>query len=174
MLKFAILIIFLITSLLIIYKDIIKTYLTDKYDIIHIKNLNDNYKIVPNDTSGQQFEGDNLKVYEVTRERLLPRSEEVGEKHLQIDDNESSKSYFYIQLASYKNLNTAEEKINEFKKSNNNDINNLKFSINKVEIENKGIFYRLRIGPFNNIDSTYDICKSFDIEINSCIILEEK
>ena len=39
---------------------------------------------------------------------------------------------------------------------------------------NKGIFYRLRIGPFDNIDSTYDICKSFDIEINSCIILEEK
>ena len=42
MLKFAILIIFLITSLLIIYKDIIKTYLTDKSDIIHIKSLNDN------------------------------------------------------------------------------------------------------------------------------------
>ena len=174
MLKFAVLIIFLITSLLIIYRDVIRTYLTDKYDIIHIKSLNDDYKTIPNDTLGQQFEGDNLKVYEVTRERLLPRPEEVIERNLQIDENESSRSFFYIQLASYKNLNTAEEKINEFKKSNNNDINNLKFSINKVEIENKGIFYRLRIGPFSDIDSTHKICKSFDIEINSCIILEEK
>ena len=76
-------------------------------------------------------------------------------------------------MASYKNYKIADEKINELKKSNDIFLNNLNYSITEAEIENKGIFFRLRIGPINNLNEVFEICKYFNFDKNSCVISEE-
>ena len=58
-----------------IFKDNINTFFDNNNDVDHIKSLNNNYKTIPENLKGQQFDGENLNIYEVTRERLLPQNE---------------------------------------------------------------------------------------------------
>lgn len=174
MVKLIILLILIIVTSLFYFKDNINTFFDNNNDVAHIKSLNNNYKTIPENLKGHQFDGENLNIYEVTRERLLPQNEINLEETENKSVINSSIIKFYIQLASYKNYKIADEKINELKKSNDIFLNNLNYSITEAEIENKGIFYRLRIGPINNLNEVFEICKYFNFDKNSCVISEEK
>ena len=138
MVKLIILLILIIVTSLFYFKDNINTFFdnNNNNDVAHIKSLNNNYKTIPENLKGHQFDGENLNIYEVTRERLLPRNEINIEETENKSVINSSIIKFYIQLASYKNYKIADEKINELKKSNDIFLNNLNYSITEAEIVN--------------------------------------
>ena len=171
MLKIFIFLFSLIGLLFFIFKgDLIS--IMDKNNIIHIKEINNDYKTKPVDTGGKKFIGESLEVYEVTRERLLPRTEAVKEDTKSENSKIEIKS-FYLQLASYKSLEVAEEKVREFKNSNDVNIAKYIYSIIDVEIKDRGVFYRLRVGPFKSLEEVQNVCNSFKIDKSNCIILRE-
>ena len=169
MIKIIILLITLASVLLFVFKDKFLKYLDTASDVVHIQNLNNNYKTKPRNVEGFEFIGENFDIYEVTRERLLP----LDETNINIITSNGNIKVFYIQLASYKNIDLAKDKIDQFKKSDNSSFSDLEYSIFKVEIDNKGIFYRLRVGPFSKLDEVYKSCDTFNIDKKNCIILEE-
>lgn len=171
MLKICIFVFFIISLVFLIFKDYLINFM-DNNVIIHINETNHNYKTKPDNAGGEKFIGESLDVYEVTRERLLPRTESVEEEKKHKVGNTEIIS-FYIQLASYKSLKVAEEKVKEFKNSNNVNIAMFEYSIVDVDIEDRGVFYRLRVGPFKSLDKVNSVCTFFKIDKSTCIILEE-
>ena len=47
--------------------------------IIYIDGDKDQYKFSPTDKEGKNFNGESLKIYEITRERLLPNDDDKNE-----------------------------------------------------------------------------------------------
>ena len=169
---FKIIILFLLLfSSFFIFKDNILSFIKKDYEIIEINNSNNNYKTKPNDPKGAKFEGESLEIYEVTRERLLPQVASENKDH-ENNNKIINKENFYIQIAAYKNYESAENQINIYKNSDIKDINDLKYFISQVDIEDKGICYRLRVGPLNDINKVYELCNAFKIDKLDCVILK--
>ena len=63
----------------------------------------------------------------------------------------------------------------DYSDKNSIDINisKFKYSIIDVDLADKGIFYRLRVGPFKSENDVHEVCKVFKIDKKNCIILEE-
>ena len=161
----------IIGLVVIVFRDNLISFI-NMDEIIHIKVDNHDYKTKPDDLEGKKFIGEALDVYEVTRERLLPRAETINKK-IKYDIDKKEVKSFYLQLASYKSLKVANEKVNDFKSSNDTNIAKFKYSIIDVNIADRGIFYRLRVGPFNSKKEVYKVCAVFKIDKKNCIILEE-
>jgi len=171
MLKLSLFLTILIGVVVVIFKDNLISIINNN-EIIQVKEDNHNYKTKPDDLGGKKFIGENLEVYEVTREKLLPRTETIDQKNKYEIDKTNVKS-FYLQLASYKSFKIAEEKVKEFKNSIDTNISKFKYSIIDVDLADKGIFYRLRVGPFKSENDVHEVCKVFKIDKKNCIILEE-
>ena len=170
MIKIFLIIIFILGFIIFLFKDSLIDLVND--DIIHIKQVNQDYKNKPDNLEGTKFTGESLDIYEVTRERLLPKTEIIENEKFG-DKVEEEIKFFYIQLASYKSIELAEAKINELVSSEDLNIREFKYSIVDVEIIDRGLFYRLRVGPFKTLDEVYKVCSVFQISKKECIILEE-
>jgi len=191
MYKTIIFIIIIISGTLIFYNKIIFSFLKNNNTLVHIKDDNPNYKNNPVDKKGDEFVGDNLKIYKVTREKLLPlndHKEQVIENKNNIDINDSNvqktdsnevikfkiKENIYLQLASFKTIKKAKLFIKNYKMPSNLKDTKLTFNIISADIENKGTYYRIRIGPYKNLNDVYKLCFDLNINNNECLIIKNK
>ena len=79
-----------------------------------------------------------------------------------------------MQLASYKNIEKAKELIISYKESSNLILNKLIFNIATAKIKDRGIYYRVRVGPFNNVKDIYKLCLDIKVKDNECLIVKDK
>ena len=172
--KIVLLLILLLLIFALIFNKNIFNLLENKSTIVIIKENNNKYKFKPIEADGKIFSGENLEVYEVTRDKGLSRTVKENQNIPSDKINKVNKiKSFYIQLYSYKNSDIALEKLQEYENSPIKEISNLNFSISEIDIIGKGIFYRLRTGPFASLKNAYDTCMIFKIQKTKCLILED-
>ena len=160
MLKKIIILIVLIILGGIIY-DYIHNLFSNNDQIIYIDGDKDQYKFSPTDKEGKNFNGESLKIYEITRERLLPNDDETKiiseQKNTNINKAKNTVSeelgvsnYIYLQLGAYKTIEKANLFVENFKKDNSKLVKDLKFYITSADLKERGIYYRIRLGPFKD------------------------
>ena len=160
--------------------------LFSKSKIVHIKTNDLDYKSMPSNKEGFNFVGDSLEIYNITREKILPREVLENKK----DDVEVQKTIpilkqkikikkniinnLYLQLASYKNIEKAKQLISSYKESSNLILSKLDFSIAIANISDRGTYYRVRVGPYNDVKDIYKLCLDFKVKDNECLIVKNK
>ena len=155
--------------------------------IINIDGNEDQYKFKPNDTKGKSFNGDTLQIYEITREKLLPdvevKSLDENSKVLPkinteditiISKNTSPSNGIFLQLGSYKTEEKAKNFVRIFKEKNSQLINNLSLNITSANLPERGTYYRVRLGPFNDNKDIFTLCIDLKLENNECLIVKDK
>ena len=166
--------------------NVFKPNFFSKSEIVHIKAGKLDYKNIPDNKEGFNFVGEELTIYNVTREKILPKEvllkkkefievlkePSIENKNLEIRENIINN--FYLQLASYKNIEQAEKLIINYKESSNLIISKLNFNIAKANIPDRGTYYRVRVGPFNNVKEIYKVCLDFKVKNNECLIVKDK
>jgi len=160
--------------------------LFSKSEIVHIKADNLDYKSMPVNKEGFNFVGDSLNVYNITREKILPRviienkKDDVEVKKaiviekLKVKIKENIINGLYLQLASYKNIDKAKQLISSYKKSSNLILSKLNFNIATANIPDRGTYYRVRVGPYIDIKDIYKLCLDFKVKDNECLIVKDK
>ena len=158
-------------------------------EVVNIKGDASNYKFKPIDTDGKNFNGDSLKVYEITREKLLPKEDDnkinnknedlpvSNEKDTKvINDKEIQNNKLYLQLGSYTTKEKAKSFIKEFKEKNTaiNINKNLNFIIVKANLGSRGTYYRIRLGPYNINNEVLSLCLELKLVNNECLIVKDK
>jgi hypothetical protein len=79
----------------------------------------------------------------------------------------------YVQLGSFRSSPLATLSWNKLKQKSPSAIGKRKELIEKVEIEGKGIFYRLKTGPFEDRKKALDFCLKLIALNQSCIVLKK-
>ena len=166
--------------------NVFKPSFFSKTEIVHIKADNIQYKSIPDNKEGFNFIGEDLAIYNVIREKILPKEVSEGKKEVIVNlkvpviEQKNTKiedaiiTNFYLQLASYKNIEKAKKLVISYKESSNLILNNLNFKISTAKIKDRGTYYRVRVGPFNNVKEIYKICLDFKVKDNECLIVKDK
>ena len=154
--------------------------LFSKSKVVHIKSNNDNYKSSPIDKEGYNFVGESLSIYNITREKLLPEKVVEDKKDILIEKERNNRIENiitinnYLQLASYKSIDKAKQLINSYKESSNLILSKLNFNIVTANIVDRGTYYRVRVGPYNDVKDIYKLCLEFKVKDNECLIVKDK
>lgn len=97
----------------------------------------------------------------------------VSEKNSD-DDSESkirkTKRYIYAQIASTRSKEDAEKEFQHIFKKNQKILKPFGHKIEKFDIENKGRYYKLLIGPISNASKAQLVCKKLIASGITCII----
>ena len=178
MFKIIIFLVIVIVGSYFIYDYVHLSFFND-YKLTHIKADNLKYKSMPKNQEGFNFVGDSLEIYGVTREKLLPKEVMQNEEVIEIDDiNKKETSVntnnLYVQLASYKTIEKAKKLINEYKMSSNLILNKLNLKIISADLGDRGTYYRVRAGPYNDIKDVYELCLALNVNDNECLIVQDK
>ena len=180
-------IIFLITLIIIgvITFKYFPNLLSNTNQIVYIDSDDKQYKFAPSDREGKNFNGESLKIYDITREKLLPNDDKAKiiteQKNTNINkDNNIVKeelgesNYIYLQLGAYKTIEKANQFVETFKKDNSKLIKDLKFYIISADLKERGIYYRIRLGPFKDNKDIYSLCIDLKLFNNECLIVKDK
>ena len=180
--------VFLIIIIVGVYliNNIFQLSLFSKSEIVHIKSDNLDYKSIPDNKEGFNFLGDSLKIYNVTREKILPRivienkkdkievKKPIVLEKQKVKTQENTISGLYLQLASYKNIEKAKKLISNYKESSNLILSKLNFSITTANISDRGTYYRVRVGPYVDVKDIYKLCLDLKVKNNECLIVKDK
>jgi len=187
---------------LIFYKNQIKYFFIGNYPIINIVGEGLEYKVLPDDSlvdikeEGMNFPGVDLDVYRIVNEKILPdekslnidakvnntEKNKVSYNEDKIKDSSSDISIinslnenikYYIQLASFEEKKQAENSKNTFLNYEEKIFKQLSYRISLVDIKNKGIFFRLLAGPFQNQQRALSICEDIKKMKISCFAIKE-
>ena len=187
---------------LIFYKNQIKYFFIGNYPIINIVGEGLEYKVLPDDSlvdikeEGMNFPGVDLDVYRIVNEKILPdekslnidakvnntEKNKVSYNEDKIKDSNSDISIinslnenikYYIQLASFEEKKQAENLKNTFLNYEKEIFKQLSYRISLVDIKNKGIFFRLLAGPFQNQQRALSICEDIKKMKISCFAIKE-
>ena len=77
---------------------------------------------------------------------------------------------FAVQVGSYHSQDKADTGFARLKKQFPSDFKGLSSYVRQVCIDNKGVFYRLYVGPFNERKNSEALCKSLMAKEHGCII----
>ena len=178
--KYFIIILLLIIFSFIYYKDQIRSFLIGDSSVVSIKSDQKIYKVLPKESEGEFFPGVDIDVYKVVKnERLLPdiRSVDTGTEMAKIDEqtviNSVSNFKYYLQLASFEKKQQAEVLQKEFLNYKAEVFENLDYKISLVDIKDKGIYYRLLAGPFENIEKATLVCNDIKKVKLNCFPIKE-
>ena len=187
---------------LIFYKNQIKYFFIGNPPIINIVGEGLEYKVLPDDSlvdikeEGMNFPGVDLDVYRIVNEKILPdekslnidakvnntEKNKVSYNEDKIKDNSSDISIinslnenikYYIQLASFEEKKQAENLKNTFLNYEEKIFKQLSYRVSLVDIKNKGIFFRLLAGPFQNQQRALSICEDIKKMKISCFAIKE-
>ena len=188
MLKKTIILIILISIGGFAYKYILPFNINNNV-IINIESDEKEYKFKPDDKEGHIFNGESLKIYRSTREKLLPNEKNnytekennkteklVNKKDEDINikkEGLGEKNKIYLQLGSYKTLDKAKLFIKDFLKVNTNLVKDLKFNIVSAKIEDRGTYFRVRLGPFIDNKEIFSLCIELKLVNNECLIVKD-
>ena len=53
-------------------------------------------------------------------------------------------------------------------------VKDLKFYITSADLKERGIYYRIRLGPFKDNKDIYSICIDLKLVNNECLIVKDK
>ena len=67
-------------------------------------------------------------------------------------------NHIYLQLGAYKTIEKANQFVEIFKEDNSKLIEGLKFYITSADLKERGIYYRIRLGPFEDNKDIYSLC----------------
>ena len=187
MLKKTIILTILIICGALAYRYILPFKINDNV-IINIESDEKQYKFKPDDKEGSIFNGESLKIYRSTREKLLPNEknnyiekENKTEKLVNKKDEDikitkkdlGEKNKIYLQLGSYKTSDKAKLFIKDFLKVHAKLVNDLKFNIVSANIEDRGTYFRVRLGPFNDNKEIFSLCIELKLVNNECLIVKD-
>lgn len=184
MLKKIIILIILIILGGISYKYIPNLF-SNNDQIIYIDGDEGQYKFSPTDKEGKNFNGESLQIYDITREKLLPNDDKakinseqkntiINKDNNTVNEELGESNYIYLQLGAYKTIEKANQFVETFKKDNSKLINNLKFYITSADLKERGIYYRIRLGPFQDNKDIYSLCIDLKLVNNECLIVKDK
>ena len=155
-------------------------------EVVNIMSSNPDYKISPYEKEGQNFVGDSLDIYNITREKLLPvdvidTKEEILIEEKDIIKNniiniskENDANNLFLQLVSYKSINKAKKLIKFYKESSDPILNKLNLIIVTANLSERGTYYRVRVGPYDDIKEIYKLCLVLNVNNNECLIVKDK
>ena len=153
-------------------------------EVINIRSSSPDYKSSPSAKEGQNFVGDSLDIYNITREKLLPievidDKENILIKKKDIINNdiinkENDAKNLFLQLVSYKSIDKAKELIKIYKESSDPILNKLNLIIVTANLSERGTYYRVRIGPYDDIKEIYKLCLALNVNNNECLIVKDK
>ena len=160
----------------------IKSLNLNTNSIINIEANEKQYKFKPDDKEGSAFNGESLKIYRSTREKLLPNDEDnitkklvnnIDEKVKIINEDLGVKNKIYLQLGSYKTLDKAKLFVKGFLEKNTKLVNNLKLNIVSAKIQDRGTYFRVRLGPFKDNKEIFTLCLELKLVNNECLIVKD-
>ena len=153
-------------------------------EVINIRSSNPDYKSSPPDKKGQNFVGDSLDIYTITREKLLPVDVIDNKENILIEkkdiiknniiNKENDVNNLFLQLVSYKSIDRAKELIKIYKESSDPILNKLNLIIVTANLSERGTYYRVRVGPYNDIKEIYKLCLVLNVNNNECLIVKDK
>ena len=175
---------------LFFYKDQMRLLILGEKSIINIYGKKGDIKVSPVNPEGTIFPGVDLNVYSVLdeNEKILPKAElleEIKKQELSedssitnnstingINTNEIKYEYF-IQLGSFVERSQAEKLKRELEENKHENLSKLNYKIAFIDIQNRGIFYRLLAGPIKNERLAIDICDSIKKANLNCFPIKE-
>ncbi len=98
----------------------------------------------------------------------------VAQKQIKNKSNFTKKheNFYKVQIASFKSSSETEKEWNNLSKRFPKLIGIYKHYVTIKNIEGKGIFYRLQVGPFDNENAAHTACKKFKESGVNCFIVK--
>ena len=91
-----------------------------------------------------------------------------------MDEIQELKDNIYLQLGAYKTIDKANKFVQNFKEKNSKLIQNINFNITSANLKERGTYYRVRLGPFNDNKDIYSLCIDLKLVNNECLIVKDK
>ena len=175
---------------LFFYKDQMRSLILGERTIINIYGKKGDIKVSPENPEGTIFPGVDLNVYSVLdeNEKILPKTEfleDVNRQELSEDasiinnstindiNTDEIKYEYFLQLGSFTERNQAEKLKRQLEENKHENLSKLNYKIAFIDIQNRGIFYRLLAGPIKSEELAVDICDSIKKDDLSCFPIKE-
>ncbi|MBP7190434.1 MAG: SPOR domain-containing protein, partial [Rickettsiaceae bacterium] len=100
--------------------------------------------------------------------KIIPVEENRSKKRKNSEKTEGE--YYRIQLVSVRTKEDADKEWDRMKKLYPKQLGNLPHIVQKVNLQNKGIFYRLLAGKFQSLGTAKTTCKKIS-SISHCVIV---
>ena len=107
----------------------------------------------------------------VEEEYIKPIAKKESTKK-KVEYSKKSDTFYKVQIASFKSRNDAEKEWNSMSKRFPKLLKPYQHYIVDKDIEGKGIFHRLQVGPFNSESDAYNACKRFKESSVNCFIIK--
>ncbi len=81
---------------------------------------------------------------------------------------------YFVQLASVKSDQSARNEWARLKKAHSELFDDLALDVQRADLGDRGIFYRIRIGPFPNRATAQDMCAQIKTAKLDCLVVRDK
>lgn len=122
----------------------------------NIINNNNNVDIQNNINNKDVVVNENIKTVIINEQSKDKTTENKENSNLKTNNN-----YYKSQLVALKNKQQAYNFVEKTKKLFSNMLKNLDVFVVEIDLGNKGIFYRVQVGNFNNKDDATNFCKEY-------------
>jgi hypothetical protein len=89
----------------------------------------------------------------------------------QVTSGVSSSGSYRAQLAAFKSQHEAEQSWQNLASKHRDVLGGVGHNIEKADLGDKGIFYRLRVGPFTNKEDAGSFCRSMSSRSQGCFVV---
>lgn len=89
---------------------------------------------------------------------------------LNIPNNDDSHLY-KVQLGSFKSAEDVDASWKQLQKKYSSLLGNLSHRMQKADLGNKGVFYRLKVGPFTNVSDAQTLCQKLREKKQGCLFV---
>ncbi len=81
---------------------------------------------------------------------------------------------FLVQIASYREKDDALRRFDKLASQHSDLLSALAPDILKADLGDKGVYYRLRLGPFDSFDRSIDLCNALKERQLDCLVIQRK
>ncbi len=81
---------------------------------------------------------------------------------------------YFVQLASVKSDQSARNEWARLKKAHSELFDDMALDVQRADLGDRGIFYRIRIGPFPNRATAQDMCAQIKAAKLACLVKRDK
>ena len=81
---------------------------------------------------------------------------------------------YFVQLASVKSDQSARKEWTRLKNAHSGLFDDLALDVQRADLGDRGIFYRIRVGPFPNRATAQDMCAQIKAAKLGCLVMRDK
>ncbi len=81
---------------------------------------------------------------------------------------------YFVQLASVRSDDSARKEWTRLRKANSELFDDLALDVRRADLGDRGIFYRIRVGPFPNRATAQDMCAQIKAAKLACLVVRDK